>query len=68
VCSSVSALLAKPLGIFDPATVTVENVVVWLQDVTVLNVAGNRESRSPGLEQWTQHFLIRVFRAVKART
>jgi hypothetical protein len=33
----------------------------------VLNVAGNRESKSPGMEEWTEAFLGEVFAPLKAK-
>ena len=53
--------LRKPFAVFNPAAVTVQDVLRWLPDVQVLNVAGNRESKSPGIEQWTEEFLGEVF-------
>ncbi len=65
---SLCGELVKPLVVFDPASVSVAECVAVLQDVTVVNVAGNRESTSPGVERWTEHFLGDVFAALRARS
>lgn len=38
----------------------------WLahRDIQILNVAGNRESQSPGIAEFTRSFLIRVIRVI----
>ena len=59
--------VGKPFEIFDPTFVTVQDVLQWLPAVEVLNVAGNRESKSPGIEAWTVRFLGEVFAAVTGR-
>jgi hypothetical protein len=47
--------------------VTPEEVYHWLvqNNIFVLNVAGNRESNAEGIEEFTYHFLVRVFQLVK---
>lgn len=57
--------LGKPFAVFDPATVMVQDVLQWLPNVAVLNVAGNRESKSPGIERWTERFLEELFASLK---
>jgi len=57
--------MRKPYAAFDPANVTVQDVLRWLPDVVVLNVAGNRESKSPGIEEWAERFLCDVFTTLK---
>jgi len=59
--------LGKPFAVFDPATVMVQSVLEWIPDAQVLNVAGNRESKSPGIEQWAERFLGEVFAAMKLK-
>jgi len=59
--------LGRPFATFDPASVSVQDVLEWLPAVEVLNVAGNRESKSPGVEAWAVRFLGEVFAAVKER-
>jgi hypothetical protein len=36
----------------------------WLEehDIVVLNVAGNRESQSPGIAEFTREFLVQTLR------
>jgi hypothetical protein len=38
----------------------------WLadHDVRVLNIAGNRESKSPGIGDWVERYLTEVFRII----
>jgi hypothetical protein len=45
-------------------TTTPVDVVKWIEEnnIVVLNVAGNRESKSPGMFQKTTEFLMEVFR------
>jgi len=40
----------------------VKSLVKWLKLLQVLNVAGNRESRSPGLQALVKAFLVQVLR------
>lgn len=44
------------------ADVTVENVAKWIADheIEVLNVAGNRESKNPGIYDATRDFVVRL--------
>lgn len=39
----------------------------WLceKDIKILNVAGNRESAHPGIGQWVEQYLTRVFQIIK---
>lgn len=41
----------------------VGEVIAWIgeNDIRVLNVAGNRESKSPGIREFTVKFLLKVF-------
>ena len=41
-----------------------EKVAAWIKDkkIEVLNVAGNRESKCPGIEKFTEEFLSTVFK------
>lgn len=47
-----------------------EEVVDWLirNNVETLNVAGNRESTSPGLEEFVVNYLTEVFRCLKEKS
>lgn len=42
----------------------------WLaeRDVKVLNVAGNRESKSPGIGAWVEEYMAEVFRLIREPT
>ncbi len=42
------------------------DVVEWIQreDIHILNIAGNRESKAPGIQKWATQFLIEVFTEV----
>lgn len=54
----------KPyLDIYVPKPPPHEDVVKWLKDnnIKVLNVAGNRESTSPGLQEFVAKYLTKVF-------
>jgi hypothetical protein len=44
-----------------------EVAVRWIEkeDVKILNVAGNRESSSPGIGSWVETYLAEVFRLVR---
>jgi len=57
----------KPHAAFNPASVTVQDVVGWLPMIAVLNIAGNRELKSPGIEQWTERFLCGLFAQLRAK-
>jgi len=41
----------------------VETVKAWFQenDIRIVNIAGNRESKSPGIQEFTVKFLLKVF-------
>jgi hypothetical protein len=65
----------KPVKLIKPSKMlsveTVENVVAWIEKQKVrslqprggiLNIAGNRESKSPGIEAKAMIFLVQVFR------
>lgn len=43
-----------------------EVVAAWIQEhqIQILNIAGNSESTSPGITQWTLNYLNKVFRAL----
>lgn len=55
--------LNKPVFVVKEGTTSVSDVVEWLtdNDIEVLNIAGNRESRNPGLCERVQCFLLVVF-------
>jgi hypothetical protein len=42
----------------------------WLikRQVKILNVGGNRESKSPGIAAWTENYLTIVFRLIREET
>ncbi len=40
------------------------HIAEWLRGCQVLNVAGNRESKSPGIGVWVEAYLADVFRLV----
>jgi len=44
-------------------------VADWIEknQIKTLNVAGNRESKAPGIGDWVEHFLIGVFMELRAR-
>ena len=46
---------------------TLEETLAWLRETPhrILNVAGNRESKSPGIEREAEDFLLRLFAAAK---
>jgi len=57
----------KPMKLIDVRSSgenAVDDVVAWLQEnnIRTLNVAGNRESKSPGIEKFVETFLIEVFK------
>lgn len=54
----------KPIGLFNPNKVDASFVVDFLRkhNVETLNVAGNRESKSPGIGEHVEAFLDEVFR------
>jgi len=57
----------KPLMLIDvrsPSETAVDDVVKWLNEnkIQTLNVAGNRESKSPGVGAFVETFLIEVFK------
>ena len=60
-----NAVIPVQLGqAHDPRSVAV--VADWINQHAgrTLNIAGNRESKSPGIGQWVQSFLCDVFRAM----
>lgn len=60
--------LGKPCFIIDRRNPQPHVVVAgWLREAgcEVLNVAGNRESRSPGMQAWLRGYLGEVFRLLK---
>jgi len=42
------------------------DIVEWIQreNIHILNVAGNRESKAPGIQKWATQFLIDVFKEI----
>lgn len=44
-------------------------IAEWIEQagIKTLNVAGNRESKAPGIGDWVEHFLIGVFMELRAR-
>jgi hypothetical protein len=57
----------KPMKLIDvrsPAEDAADDVAKWLEEskIRTLNVAGNRESKSPGIEKFVETFLIEVFK------
>ncbi len=54
---------AKPVLIVEAGKTTPRGVIDWIRanNVSTLNVAGNRESRNPGLSARVQRFLHAVF-------
>src|SRR5262245_16560722 len=64
--------LKKPLflvGFPDLADSRLDEFRHWLEEgpVRVLNVAGNRESQSPGIEEFTRKFLLNALDALQSR-
>jgi Circularly permutated YpsA SLOG family len=61
--------LRKPFMLVTPSEVILAfDVVAWLPrnpEITRLNVAGNRESKSPGIGERVERFLMVVFKRVK---
>lgn len=47
----------------------VGEVVEWIQQqkIKILNVAGNRLSKSPGIQVWSTKFLIEIFQRLKGK-
>jgi hypothetical protein len=43
-------------------------IVQWVRDkqIRILNIAGNRESKAPGIGAWVERYLTEVFRLLKA--
>jgi hypothetical protein len=60
----IATRLAEP-----PAPKRPDRFVAWLteRDVGTLNVAGNRESKAPGIGAWVEEYLAAVFRALGFR-
>lgn len=44
-------------------------IAEWIEQagIKTLNVAGNRESKAPGIGDWVEHFLVGVFMELRAR-
>jgi hypothetical protein len=65
----VARVLSKPLFhiSFPERRDRTEEFRDWLEkhDVVVLNVAGNRESQSPGIAEFTRDFLVRALRPAR---
>jgi hypothetical protein len=65
--------MKKPVFHFRPEEFgniqSVKEIIEWIErrNHTVINIAGNRESRSPGMEKSAFKFLIRVFAALLVR-
>ncbi len=59
---------AKPVLIVIESETTAEHVIDWISanHITVLNVAGNRESDHPGLGNLVESLLSRVFSPLAA--
>jgi Circularly permutated YpsA SLOG family len=61
--------LDKPCMVVRPGgSVKPSHVVAWIvmDRFRVVNVAGHRESKSPGISGWTERFLAEVFRQLRA--
>jgi hypothetical protein len=63
--------LKKPLFLIDfpeASDTRLDEFRHWLQErqVRVLNVAGNRESQTPGIEEFTRKFLVKALRVVRS--
>jgi hypothetical protein len=58
-----------PVRLITPSEVVpAPDVVAWLRNhpqIQVLNVAGNRESKNPGIGERVERFLIAVFKRLK---
>ena len=50
-------------------TVPIKKVADWIEEnkIEVLNVAGNRESKCPGIQIFVQEYLAEVFKLLKER-
>ena len=59
----------KPLLVLDLRTATPDDAAAWIkrQAISVLNVAGPRESAAPGIYQEASSYLRRVLGSVPAR-
>jgi hypothetical protein len=62
----------RPVMLITPSDVVLaSDVIAWLRrnpQIKRLNVAGNRESKNPGIGERVERFLTVVFRRVMART
>jgi Circularly permutated YpsA SLOG family len=62
----------RPLMLVEPyRSILPADVVIWLRrnpQITRLNVAGNRESKNPGIGERVERFLTVVFKRVNAPT
>jgi hypothetical protein len=63
--------LHKPVMLITPSEVVLpSDVVMWLRrnpQIKCLNVAGNRESKNPGIGERVEPFLMVVFKRVQTR-
>jgi hypothetical protein len=68
----VCELWHKPVMIIEPhRSILPSDAVQWLRNrpqIQVLNVAGNRESKNPGIWERGERFLMAVFNRVQERT
>ena len=53
----------------EPVDVLAKRLADWLfeQQIEVLNVAGNRESKAPGIQVWLIEVLIKAFKQLEER-
>ena len=60
---AVCRAIGRPLLIVSEGRTRPSEVAAWLEEhrVGVLNVAGNRQSKSPGLDSRVEAFMLRVF-------
>jgi hypothetical protein len=67
----VCELWRKPVMIIEPhRSILPSDAVQWLRNhpqIQILNVAGYRESKNPGIGERVERFLIAVFKRVKER-
>jgi hypothetical protein len=64
----VCMIAGEPFRGGDPGSTRPSQLAAWIleQDVRILNVAGNRESRSLGIGAKVERFLADVFRQLRA--
>jgi Circularly permutated YpsA SLOG family len=64
--------MRRPVMLITPSEVVLaSDVVEWLRrnpEIKRLDIAGNRESKNPGIGERVERFLTVVFKRVKART